>query len=197
MGPLRAVEGAVLLLLRVALGGLFLWAAWVKLENPQAFADSIKGFKVLPPEGDHLVVLATFAVPWVEVLAGAALVLGLWARAAAWVVLLNLAVFVGAIASVLARGISTKCGCFGRLSPFCPETITTCNVWQNAVLAAIAAIVAWRGPGLLGFERRPRSARRADEPGAPLFIVPKDGGQKESGRAPAPGVTRSSAQTPP
>lgn len=151
---MRAIERVMLLVLRVALGGVFLWAAYAKFENPQAFADSIKGFKLLPPEGDHLVVLATFAVPWVEALAGAVLVLGLWSRGAGLVLLVNLLAFIAAIVSVLERGISTKCGCFGKFSPFCPETITTCNIVQNGVLAVVALVIAWRGGGMLGLDRR-------------------------------------------
>lgn len=167
---MRAIERVVLLVLRLALGGLFLYAAYIKLDPfgppgaAQAFADSIKGFKLLPPEGDHLVVLATFAVPWVEAIAGAMLVLGLWSRAAALVLLLNLAAFVAAIVSVLERGISTKCGCFGKFSPFCPEQITTCNIVQNGVLAVIALVIVLRGGGMLSLDRdASRRARLADE----------------------------------
>lgn len=156
---MRAFERVVLLVLRLALGGVFLYAAYIKLGPfgppgaAQAFADSIKGFKLLPPEGDHLVVLATFAVPWVEAIAGAMLVLGLWSRAAALVLLLNLLAFIAAIVSVLERGISTKCGCFGKFSPFCPEQITTCNLVQNSVLAMVALVIIVRGGGLLSLDR--------------------------------------------
>jgi uncharacterized membrane protein YphA (DoxX/SURF4 family) len=170
MGAVRVVEGTVLLALRLALAGVFIWAAWVKLEDPQAFADAIKGFKLLKsPEGDHLLTLATFAVPWVEMLAGVVLVMGLWSRAAALLLLVNLLAFIAAIWSVLARGISTKCGCFGEFSPFCPETITSCNIIQNAVLAVVALVIVLRGPGLLGLDGRPGAAggpRRGARAGA-------------------------------
>ncbi len=166
---MRAIERTILLLLRVALGGVFLWAAYVKLDEPQAFADSIKGFKLLPPEGDHLVVLATFAVPWVEMLAGCVLILELWSRSAALVLLMTLLAFIGAIVSVLERGISTKCGCFGKFSVFCPETITTCNIVQNSVLGLVALLIVWRGPGLLALDRSPKAGAKGPctPPGTP------------------------------
>ena len=167
MRALRIAESVVLLVLRLALAGLFLWAAGVKLAEPQAFADSIKGFKLLPPEGDHLVVLATFVVPWVELVAGLFLLLGVWTRASACVMLLTLLAFIGGIASVLARGISTKCGCFGETSPFCPDEISECNIIQNAILGAVALIFIVRGGGLLSIDgsaaaRRERRSRRRD-----------------------------------
>lgn len=165
MSAVRVASGVFLLVLRLALGGMFIWAAWVKLSDPQAFADAIKGFKLLnSPEGDHLVTLATFAVPWVEILAGAVLVLGLWTRAAALVLLVNLLAFIAAIASVLQRGISTKCGCFGEFSPFCPETITSCNIIQNAVLAVIALVMVVGGSGVFGLDRPPKRARKPVSP---------------------------------
>jgi len=172
----RQIERVILLVLRLALGGVFLWAAYVKLwppaSGPQAFADSIKGFKLLPPEGDHLVTLATFAVPWVEGLAGAVLVLGLWSRAAALVLLLNLLAFIAAIVWVLERGISTKCGCFGKFSPFCPEQITTCNIVQNAVLGGVALVIVLRGGGLLSLDREAsRRARRASKRDGELAVL--------------------------
>lgn len=165
MTAVRLLEGLCLLVLRLGLGGVFIYAAWVKLEDPQQFADAIKGFKLLPPEGDHLLTLATFAVPWVEMLAGVVLIMGLWSRAASLVLLINLLAFIAAIASVLQRGINTKCGCFGEFSPFCPETITACNIIQNAVLAGVAFIILLRGPGVLGLDRRPPPRRpRVVEP---------------------------------
>lgn len=178
-------------MLRVALGGVFLWAAWVKLDNPQAFADSIKGFKLLPPAGDHLVVLATFAVPWVEALAGAVLVLGLWSRAASLVLLLNLAAFIAAIVSVLERGISTKCGCFGKFSPFCPETITTCNIIQNSVLAAVAGLILLRGGGLLGIDRgsKPKPPAQPPAPSGSILIPIPAPKPSKGAQPPAPGAS--------
>jgi len=131
--------------LRLALGGLFLFAAYNKLfvENgPSLFAASIKAFKVIDPETQPQVFqLAVFATPWIEIVAGLALVLGLWTRAAAGVIAGLLLFFIGLIVSVLARGLNTECGCFGKLSPFCPSKIGYCNVVQNVILLGIALLI--------------------------------------------------------
>jgi uncharacterized membrane protein YphA (DoxX/SURF4 family) len=143
--------GVILLLLRLFLGGMFIFAATVKLNDPQGFSESVKAFKILP---DHLAQLATFAVPWIEALCGVALVLGLWSRASALVIALLLAAFIAGIASVLSRGLSVSCGCFGKLQPFCSGPLGMCNIIQNAVLMVIGLLVAAFGGGLISLDRR-------------------------------------------
>jgi len=133
--------------LRFALGGLFLFAAYNKLfiENgPQLFAASVKAFKVefLDPEKvPGLFQLAVFATPWIEIIAGVMLVVGFKARAAAGVLGGLLVMFIGLIAWVISQNFDTACGCFGKLSPFCPEKIGYCNIVQNVVLLAMALVV--------------------------------------------------------
>ncbi|GMV26323.1 MAG: hypothetical protein AMXMBFR58_23540 [Phycisphaerae bacterium] len=145
------VAGAMLLVLRVALGALFLLAAYVKLSDPQGFSESVRAFKILP---DHLAQLATFAVPWTEGVCGVCLVVGLWTRSAAGVVTALLLVFIAGIASVLWRGLSVHCGCFGKLQPFCSGPLGACNILQNAVMALVGfALMAWGG-GVLSMDRR-------------------------------------------
>ena len=57
--------------------------------------------------------LVAVALPWVELVAGALLITGVWRREAAAVTAVLLAIFVAAVASTLARGIDIQnCGCF-------------------------------------------------------------------------------------
>lgn len=142
--------GFLLMVLRLFLGGMFMFAAGVKLSDPQGFSESVKAFRILP---DHLAQFSTFAVPWIEMLAGAALIIGLWSRAAALVIAGMLAVFIAGIASVLARGLSVSCGCFGKLQPFCTGPLGACNIIQNSVLLVIGLIVTSWGGGLLSVDR--------------------------------------------
>lgn len=131
---------------RFALGGLFLLAAYNKLfveRGPQHFAASVKAFKAIDPDqAPFLFQLAVFGTPWVEIFAGIALVLGLWTRAAAGVIASLLVVFIALIVSVIMRDLNTSCGCFGKLSPFCGEKISSCNVIQNIILLAMALAIA-------------------------------------------------------
>jgi putative oxidoreductase len=136
---------------RVALGGMFAFAAYNKLANPQEFAFSVKAFKILP---DHLAVLATFVLPWLEMICGVLLIGGVWTRAAALVGVGQLALFIGGIISVLERGLNVKCGCFGKYDLFCSGPLGWCNVGQNAMFVAIGLVILATGPGRLALSRR-------------------------------------------
>ena len=134
----------------VALGALFLWAAFNKLRPPNGpvlFSDSIHAFKLGMP--DTLVKLSVGVVPWVEVISAVLLLLGIWRRGAAIVLSSLLVVFLVLIVQALARGLAVECGCFGKLSPFCPPVVGTCNIIQNSILLAMGLLIAFgpRGRG--------------------------------------------------
>lgn len=126
----------------VILAGLFLWAAFNKLRPPNGpvlFSDSIHAFKLGLP--DVLVKLSVGVVPWVETIAAVLLFLGIWKRGAAIVLSALLVVFLVLIVQALARGLAVECGCFGKLSPFCPPVVGPCNIIQNAVLLGMGLII--------------------------------------------------------
>ena len=142
VSPLWCLQWA----LRIALGVLFLFAAWNKLhpplslgamDGPTAFAASVQAFKLGLP--DWATRFSISVTPWVEVITGLALIFGLWRRGAALVMAGLLLVFIGLIVSVLVRDMSVECGCFGKLSPFCPKRVGMCNIIQNSVMFAGAA----------------------------------------------------------
>ena len=100
----------VQLVLRLLLGAFFVYASLDKIGQPAAFAKIVYQWQVAGPVPSNL---AAVILPWVELTAGLLLVLGVWRREAALVIALLLVIFLGAAASVLARGIDvTNCGCF-------------------------------------------------------------------------------------
>ena len=98
------------LLGRVGLGAVFLFAAAPKIADPEAFIRGIHHYKMLPHPA---VALLGWWLPWLEMLCGVLLVLGVWTRAAAAVVGCLLAVFLVAVGLAVARGLNIDCGCFG------------------------------------------------------------------------------------
>lgn len=142
--------GWLVLPLRLLLGGLFVFAGVMKVQDTQNFAFAVHGFKLMP---EHLVVLAAFVLPWLEMVAGAMLVLGIWTRASAGVIGFMTLGFLGGIISVIVRGMDVKCSCFGKFEFPCEGAIGYCHVVRNAVMIAMAgAIVLW-GPGPLAIDR--------------------------------------------
>jgi putative oxidoreductase len=99
----------VQLALRLLLGAFFVYASLDKIASPAGFAKIVYQWQVAGPVPSNLVAVT---LPWVELLAGLLLIAGIWRREAALVIALLLVVFLGAAASVLARGIDVQnCGC--------------------------------------------------------------------------------------
>lgn len=111
MTRLRAALGSEWLTTRVqiALGLLFVAAALPKLADPPSFAHMIYNYRILPGSFVNLLALV---LPWFELLAGVALLLGLWSRTSAALIGLLLLVFIAAISLNLFRGNAIDCGCF-------------------------------------------------------------------------------------
>lgn len=143
----RALPVAVLIL-RILIGAVFVVAGFSKAGHAELFAAQIAGFRLLPQ-----VVIAPMALvlPYLEMLLGGYLIVGLFTRASAWIAVALLAVFDLAIASAVVRGLTISCGCFGPND----TTVTSwAEVARDAVLVVFAAIVALRAPGMLAVDRR-------------------------------------------
>ena len=102
---------AVMLVLRIALGAVFVYAAWTKLRTPwELFAMSIDSYQLLPLKAVELVART---LPWFELAVGLLLIAGFWLRSASAATALLLAVFFGLMVRAYAKGMEINCGCFG------------------------------------------------------------------------------------
>jgi uncharacterized membrane protein YphA (DoxX/SURF4 family) len=95
---------------QLALGAVFLAAALPKVLDPPAFAKAIWNYQTFPAWSIHP---AALVLPWLELLCGAALCLGLWTRAAATWIAVLLVAFTVTLSLNLARRHPVDCGCFG------------------------------------------------------------------------------------
>ena len=68
----------LLVVFRLVLGGLFVYAGVVKVLDPLDFAQDIRNYRLV---GQALSFLAAVVLPWLEILAGVALAAGIWKRA--------------------------------------------------------------------------------------------------------------------
>jgi putative oxidoreductase len=98
----------------VGVGLIFLYSGILKMGDPLQFADNVASFEILP--GAFVVPLA-LSLPIFEVLVGALLAIGFFRRLAALGAIIVTTVFLGAIVSALARGLTIDCGCFGSNLP--------------------------------------------------------------------------------
>ncbi len=128
----------VLLLARLVLAAVFFVAGFAKLVDLPGSRQAMRGFglpeKVAGPAG--------LALPIVEIVVAVLLLpvaTAAWAGIAGLVLLL---LFVAGIGYNLARGRTPDCHCFGQLHS---EPIGRGTLIRNGVLAALAALIAWRG----------------------------------------------------
>lgn len=129
----------LLLLFRIVVGGIFIWAGALKIVDPLGFARSIENYRVISGTPAFLVALV---LPWVEVLSGAFLIAGILMRSSALLISLQLIGFIGLVASALARGIDTSCGCFGSLSRRADLSL----ILMDAVLLVLVLVVFFDRP---------------------------------------------------
>lgn len=135
------------LLCRVTVGQVFIFAGLMKVIDPQSVAGAIITFDVISKENETLISLAAHILPWMEIIAGFLLIMGLFSRAAATIIMLMLAGFFLLIAHALDQTHPVICSCFGKLKMFCPPEITNCNYIQNGVLAMLTLVPLLIGGG--------------------------------------------------
>lgn len=98
-----------ILLLRLILGGIFIWASIDKIANPDKFATAVRNYLILPMEVTNLVAII---LPWVEMMCGILLIVGFKTKSNALVLTGLLFIFNIALLIALARGLDISCGCF-------------------------------------------------------------------------------------
>lgn len=128
LGTLRHILSHPLLiaLLRVALGAVFIVASLDKIENPEAFATTIANYRLLPYKSINGIAIV---LPWLEIVTGFLLVLGILVRASTTIVWGLLLAFSIAISQALARGLDISCGCFST-NPVSEEMSLWTLVWD-------------------------------------------------------------------
>ncbi len=119
---------------RIVLGAIFMYASFDKMANPQAFADIIDNYKMLPVQ---LVNPLAIFLPWLEFLTGLFLVTGKWVQGSLLIYTTLLVIFIIALGQALVRGLDISCGCFS-VNPS-----TTSEVWLRIIedLAMLAVCI--------------------------------------------------------
>ena len=100
---------AVAIVVRLLLGGILIYTGLQKLDHPHEFARIISNYRILHPQ---LVNLPAIILPWLEVMVGALLLLGLLRPSSAVIACGLFALFTLALGLAMARGIASPCGCF-------------------------------------------------------------------------------------
>jgi len=98
---------------RIALGAVFIISGAGKLPELAAFVDQVEEANILP---HALARVYGTALPYVEIVIGALLILGLLSRFAAGIGGLASLSFIVGNSTMLYRGLYGECGCFGSIA---------------------------------------------------------------------------------
>jgi len=143
------------LIARFILGGVLIAAGALKAGNPAHAAMAVRAYQILPVT---LANVLGYALPWVEMGAGLALVIGVAVKAAAILGGGLMLVFIFAIAQAWARGLSIDCGCFGGGGAVAPgHTAYLQEILRDIGLTALAVYLFRFPHGKFGLDKAPQA----------------------------------------
>jgi uncharacterized membrane protein YphA (DoxX/SURF4 family) len=97
------------LAVRWILGLTFIYASYHKIISPADFAKIVYGYGLFP---EIFINLIAIVIPFLELIAGLALIIGVYPRSAAMIINALLLAFITVLAINLIRGHEFDCGCF-------------------------------------------------------------------------------------
>ncbi|HAO21774.1 MAG: DoxX family protein [Desulfobacteraceae bacterium IS3] len=124
-----------ILVLRIILGGIFVYASTDKILHPAAFAEMIYNYQIVP---DFLINLSALVLPWLELFIGVCLISGKWMPGAAFLLNVLLIIFFAALLFNLYRGININCGCFSTSATPSETGDMLTDVIRDAVFLAMS-----------------------------------------------------------
>ena len=133
-----------LLFMRIWVGGIFVLAGGIKMFEPhEEFMYAIAQYDILP---DVLISPFAYLLPFVEVIFGIFLIIGLFHRISSAVIGASLVAFIIALSTVIWGSVAIEdCGCFGMtlsiLDAPPPELL-----FRDVVLLAFSATIFLNSP---------------------------------------------------
>ena len=155
--------------LRLALGGLFLYAGVQKALDLSDAVLAVHGYDLAPSVLVHPVALG---LTLLEITLGTLLILGLSTRFAAGAVAVLALLFLAVQVQAKVRGLDISCGCFGGDGT--GEGVSWLDLVRELPILAAALYLVWRGPGPFALDRllsRARASEKELKVGLPLVLV--------------------------
>ena len=97
------------ILFRLIVGIVFIYASYDKILDPISFSKNIHNFHITPIFIENL---AALIIPWLELIIGILLILGLFLEGTTTITIALLMFFIFILSQAVFRGIDVHCGCF-------------------------------------------------------------------------------------
>ena len=130
---------------RLILGVTFIYASIGKIVDPSEFSSAIHNFGITPIYIENIIALY---LPWIELIIGFGLILGIFYRASLNIVIVLLIVFTLLILQAYLLGKSMDCGCFIHEMSLEKRSEVRAHmlnrIVQDIILLAMAAFLKYR-----------------------------------------------------
>lgn len=97
-------------IIRLYVALVFILSGLDKINDLSTFSNAIENYKLLPLSWVNIVAII---IPWIEVVAGSMLLLGIFIKENSLIIFSMLSIFTLAIFIALLKGLNIDCGCQG------------------------------------------------------------------------------------
>ena len=126
-------------------------AGVLKVVDPQSSVNAVRAYRLLPTT---VATIVGWGLPFAEIALGLLLLAGVGTRVVAALAAVLLVVFIAAVASVAARGLSIDCGCFGGGGDVAPgQTAYGVEILRDLGLLLLALWLVWQPHSRLALDR--------------------------------------------
>jgi uncharacterized membrane protein YphA (DoxX/SURF4 family) len=130
---------------------VFLVAGGLKVIDPQSSVAAVRAYRLLP---SSLVTIVGWGLPFAEIALGVLLLAGIATRLVAVASAVLLLVFIAAVTSAAARGLSIDCGCFGGGGDVAPgQAAYGIEIARDVGLLLLAVWLVWQPRSRLTLDR--------------------------------------------
>lgn len=98
----------IVLIARILIGGILIYASIDKIVDPSGFARTIDNYHLIPFGLENIMAII---LPWLELIIGLCLIIGVFIDGAAFLVIIMMVVFISAITYAILNGYNIECGC--------------------------------------------------------------------------------------
>ena len=138
------IRNYLIVIIRILLGAIFLWASFDKIIDPSKFARDISNYHIIPFGLENIIAIV---LPWLEFLIGSGLILGILVDGAVLLSGILLISFNVLIAQAMLRGFNIDCGCGLKEG----QLVGVEKLLENFVFLGGAYLVYLRSKKLLEF----------------------------------------------
>ena len=131
MNKKQIIEYAIAIT-RIYLALVFILSGLDKINDLSTFAQSIENYRLLPI---YLINIFTIIIPWLEVITGVFLLLGIYIKENSVIILSLLVIFTFGVIIAVMRNLDIDCGCQGTYDG---QKVGLLKILENVSLIVVA-----------------------------------------------------------